>query len=70
MPDLNGRELYQQVRDTYPDIKVLYMSGYTDNVVAHHGILESDVHYLQKPFSTMALAVKIRKALDQKPEVI
>ncbi|MEZ4681715.1 MAG: response regulator [Caldilineaceae bacterium] len=58
MPTSNGRDLYQSVSTIYPDIRVLYMSGYTDNVVAHHGILVDGVNFLQKPFTAQSLTGK------------
>ncbi|MCP4680365.1 MAG: response regulator [Deltaproteobacteria bacterium] len=65
MPGLNGRELYERVASFLPDTKVLYMSGYSDDVVAYHGILDSGVHFLQKPFSVENLVKTIRKTLDE-----
>ncbi|MFW5958330.1 MAG: response regulator, partial [Desulfosalsimonas sp.] len=65
MPGMKGPEVYRTVAAHHPGIKVLYMSGYTDNVIAHHGILEDGVQFIQKPFSVKALAAKIREVLDQ-----
>jgi len=64
MPEMNGRDLAEKLQAEYPNLKVLYMSGYTANVIAHHGVLDTDVHFIQKPFSNTDLAVKVRKALN------
>jgi two-component system, cell cycle sensor histidine kinase and response regulator CckA len=64
MPGMNGRELSDQLNDLYPNIKTLFMSGYTADVIAHHGVLDKDVSFIQKPFSKKELAVKIRKVLN------
>jgi len=63
MPGMNGRELAQRLETIYPGLKVLYMSGYTANVIAHRGVLESGTYFLQKPFSKRELAVKVREVL-------
>ena len=63
MPEMNGRELSNRLLERYPDLKVLFMSGYTANVIAHHGVLDEGIHFLNKPFSTKELSVKIREAL-------
>jgi FixJ family two-component response regulator len=65
MPGINGRELAQRVRSLRPEMKVLYMSGYTDNAILHHGVLEGGEDYVQKPFSMEVLARKVREALDK-----
>ncbi|MGB3222720.1 MAG: PAS domain S-box protein [Desulforhopalus sp.] len=65
MPEMNGRDLARNIMSIYPDIKRLFMSGYTANVIAHHGVLDQGVHFLQKPFSMKNLATKIREALDR-----
>ncbi|MCK8601877.1 CHASE domain-containing protein [Desulfoferrobacter suflitae] len=65
MPGINGKELYLEVSKQHPSIKVLYMSGYTNNVIAHRGVLESRVPYLQKPFTIQALAAKVREVIDR-----
>jgi CheY-like chemotaxis protein len=66
MPEMNGRDLAKKMLSLYPDLKRLFMSGYTANVIAHHGILDDGVYFIQKPFSRKDLAAKVREALDQK----
>jgi two-component system, cell cycle sensor histidine kinase and response regulator CckA len=68
MPGISGRELAHRVVQVRPGIKVLYMSGYTDQAVVHHGILENDAVLLQKPFTLAALASKLREILT--PETV
>ncbi|MBS0014177.1 MAG: transporter substrate-binding domain-containing protein [Desulfobacterales bacterium] len=63
MPEMNGRQLAEKIASMYPEIKVLYMSGYTANVIAHHGVLEKGLHFIEKPFSIRELAAKIRHVL-------
>ena len=63
MPDMNGRDLVKRLKAIQPDLKCLYMSGYTANVIAHHGVLEEGVFFIQKPFSKKELASKVRQAL-------
>ena len=63
MPEMNGRELSSRLLERYPALKVLYMSGYTANVIAHHGVLDTGIHFLNKPFSARELSSKIREAL-------
>jgi PAS domain S-box-containing protein len=63
MPGMNGRELTQQIQALYPDIKALYMSGYTADVIANRGVLEKEVQFIQKPFSVKDLAIKVKKTL-------
>ncbi|HXJ18264.1 MAG TPA: PAS domain S-box protein [Candidatus Polarisedimenticolia bacterium] len=63
MPGLSGRELADRVTAIRPGIKVVYMSGYTDQAAIHHGILEGDAILLQKPFTLAALAAKLREIL-------
>jgi two-component system, cell cycle sensor histidine kinase and response regulator CckA len=65
MPGMNGRELARQLRSVCPNLKQLFMSGYTADVIAHHGVLEEGVHFIQKPFSMKDLASKLREVLDQ-----
>ena len=64
MPQMSGRQLAESVADIQPGIRVLYMSGYTDGVIAHHGVLDDGVAYLQKPFTADFLARKVREVLD------
>ena len=66
MPEMNGRDLAKNLLALYPDLKRLFTSGYTANVIAHHGVLDEGVHFIQKPFSIKDLAAKIREVLDQK----
>ena len=63
MPGISGRELAERVGQIRPGIKILYMSGYTDQAVVHHGILENDAVLLQKPFTLITLAAKLREIL-------
>lgn len=65
MPEMNGRDLSKRLLSVYPDLKLLFMSGYTADVIAHHGILEEDVCFVQKPFSRHELSMKVRAALQQ-----
>lgn len=64
MPRMNGRELHGKIVQHYPDIKVLYMSGYTGNVISHHGVLDEGVKFIQKPFSVEELLYKVREVLE------
>lgn len=64
MPGMNGRELAQRISSQRPDIKVLYMSGYTENAIGHNGTLEEGISLLQKPFTLPALKAKVREVLD------
>jgi PAS domain S-box-containing protein len=64
MPEMSGRDLADKLRAIRPDIRVLFMSGYTANVIAHHGVLDNGEHFMQKPFSMKKLSVKVREALE------
>ena len=64
MPEMNGRELAQKIKDRNPDLRVLYMSGYTANAIAHHGVLDEGVNFIQKPFARGDLSIRIREILD------
>jgi two-component system sensor histidine kinase EvgS len=63
MPQMNGRELAERLRERHGPLRVLYMSGYTANTIAHHGVLEAGVAFMEKPFSRQALARHVRQAL-------
>jgi response regulator RpfG family c-di-GMP phosphodiesterase len=63
MPEMNGHDLARNLLSIYPNLKRLFMSGYTANVIAHHGVLDKGVHFLQKPFSMEDLVSKVREAL-------
>lgn len=65
MPEINGRELADQLCDLFPDIKTLFMSGYPTNVIAHRGVLEEGVNFIQKPFFIKELAAKVREVLGE-----
>ena len=64
MPGMNGRELANQVSPTRPEMRVLYMSGYTENHIGHNGTLDEGITLLQKPFTLPALKAKVREMLD------
>ncbi len=65
MPEIKGTELRDRIKALLPDIKVLFMSGYTSNVIVHQGVLEPGVNFIQKPFSLKDLSEKIRKAMEK-----
>jgi PAS domain S-box-containing protein len=67
MPGTNGRELARRLCEIDPGLRVIYMSGYTDDIISRHGVLEPGLHYLQKPFDPARLAGKIREVLTGKP---
>jgi len=64
MPGMSGRELAERLRPSRPEMKTLYVSGYTDDAIAHHGVLEEDVALLEKPYSRVSLLRAVRRALD------
>jgi len=68
MPKMGGKEVADRLQPLYPQMKVIYMSGYTDNSIAHHGILAPGLNFLEKPFTPEGLARKVRKVLDKKQE--
>lgn len=66
MPRMSGRELAERLAKESPGLKVLYMSGYTDDAIVHHGVLDPGTRFIGKPFSAAELARKVREALDAK----
>jgi DNA-binding response OmpR family regulator len=64
LPEMNGRDLAKNILSLHPRLKCLFISGYTADVIAHRGVLEEGVHFLQKPFSMKDLAEKVRNVLD------
>ncbi|MCC6142796.1 MAG: response regulator, partial [Candidatus Hydrogenedentes bacterium] len=65
LPGMNGKDLTEAILARRPNLRVLYMSGYTANVIAHHGVLDAGVDFLQKPFSIANLTGKVREVLDR-----
>jgi FixJ family two-component response regulator len=65
MPGMNGGELATQLILHRPEMKVLFTSGYAENVIVHHGVMDDEVSFLGKPYSPSALAKKIREVLDR-----
>lgn len=68
MPEMNGNDLANNLHLLNPQLKCLFMSGYTVDAIAQHGVLDEGVNFIQKPFSLPALATKVRKVLDSKSE--
>ncbi len=64
LPGMNGKHLFDRIRQLNPDVRVLFISGYDDDSIAHHGVFEPGIHFLQKPFRPQELARKVRKILD------
>ncbi len=65
MPEMDGEKMSTEITGRNPDIKILYMSGYTDDVIAPRGVLDKGVNFIQKPFTLQDLAIKVRKVLDK-----
>jgi len=64
MPHMDGKKLSEKLLKHQRDLKVLFVSGYTDDAIVNHGVLEDDLHFLQKPFAPDDLALKVREVLD------
>jgi response regulator RpfG family c-di-GMP phosphodiesterase len=64
LPEMNGRDLAKNLLSIYPHLKRLFTSGYSADLIAHRGVLDDGVHFLQKPFSVKGLAAKVREALE------
>jgi DNA-binding NtrC family response regulator len=64
MPKMSGKDLYEQISESAVKAKVLFISGYTDDALAHHGVLDPQLSFLEKPFSPARLARKVREVLD------
>jgi two-component system, cell cycle sensor histidine kinase and response regulator CckA len=67
LPGPNGREVARRIEGVRPGIRVLYLSGYTDEAIVHYGVLESGIAFLQKPFTPAVLGRKVREVLDSTP---
>jgi two-component system cell cycle sensor histidine kinase/response regulator CckA len=66
MPGISGREVANQISAQRPDTKVIFISGYTPNAIVHHGVLDEDLHFLEKPFTAVTLSNKVREVLNGK----
>jgi PAS domain S-box-containing protein len=67
MPGISGREIAAQISAQRPEMKVIFVSGYTPNAIVHHGILDEDLNFLQKPFTAVTLTNKVREVLNGRP---
>ena len=65
MPGLSGHQVFEQVSASQPGIRVVFMSGYTDNVVFQHGVIDPSMNFIQKPFTAESLDLKLREALER-----
>jgi len=66
MPQVSGRELARRLLPVHPEAEILFMSGYTDNAIVRHGVLDANTFFLQKPFMPKTLVTKVREVLDAK----
>jgi response regulator RpfG family c-di-GMP phosphodiesterase len=64
MPVMSGSDLSEKLQSIRPETRVIYMSGYTDNAIVHHGILKQKINFIEKPFSPESLSKKVRQVLD------
>jgi DNA-binding NarL/FixJ family response regulator len=67
MPEVGSRQLAEWLLPMNPQMRVLYVSGYTDDAIVRHGVLEAETNFMQKPYSPLALARKVREVLDAPP---
>jgi two-component system, cell cycle sensor histidine kinase and response regulator CckA len=67
MPEMNGWDLSKKLQDIHPGIKMLFTSGYTADTIAHHNVLDEEMHFIQKPFTMRDLSAKLREAMDNHP---
>lgn len=67
MPGLNGRQLAERLVQAHPETRTLFTSGYTENIIAHHGVLDRGIEFLSKPYTLQALTRRVREILDQAP---
>jgi CheY-like chemotaxis protein len=65
MPGMNGRELARRLAPLHPETKVLFTSGYAEDTIAHHGVVEAGLSFLAKPYHLQTLALKLREVLDR-----
>lgn len=65
MPEMNGRQLAEKISASIPGIRVIYMSGYTDNAIAHHGVLNDGIDFIEKPIMIHGLVKTVRSVLDR-----
>ena len=66
MPGMNGRELAERLQTIHPEMRILFTSGYTEDLVVRHGVMDRVMHFIGKPYSIQTLAVKVRRVLDGK----
>jgi FixJ family two-component response regulator len=67
MPGMNGKEMADRMKKTRPDLKILFTSGYTDSFIQSSGIIDKEINFINKPYSTVELARKVREILDNPP---
>ena len=68
MPGATGREVAEKLAERHPEVRILFVSGYTDDAVVRHGVLHETMNFLQKPFTPAGLARKVREVLDASPD--